>query len=153
MPRALRRQVPGQERPVCVRWFSDADPRDRRQENEFGYDGALLARRRKCDQVKCPVDCQQSRGSSWSKCTKDCEGGSCSRTRSVSAGIGVAQFGNGEILDDGTVSDARLIQPLSSDMGTVKKAVDGLSTRRASPTWPRLSIWRRRCSSAAGRGP
>jgi len=34
--------------------------------------------------------------------------------------IGVAQFGNGEILDDGTVSDALLIQPLSNDMATVR---------------------------------
>merc|ERR1719388_317662 len=51
--------------------------------NAFGYDCALLARKRKCNQVKCPVDCRQSRWSSWSKCTKDCEGGSRSRTRSI----------------------------------------------------------------------
>jgi len=51
--------------------------------NAFGYSCALLARKRKCNQVKCPVDCRQSRWSSWSKCTKDCEGGSRSRTRSI----------------------------------------------------------------------
>merc|ERR1719460_1196569 len=44
--------------------------------------------------------------------------------------IGVAQFGNGEILDDGTVSDALLIQPLSNDMGKVKKAVEGLEYKK-----------------------
>jgi len=44
--------------------------------------------------------------------------------------IGVVQFGNGGILDDGTVSDALLIQPLSSDMGKVKKAVEGLEYKK-----------------------
>merc|ERR1719359_2166640 len=44
--------------------------------------------------------------------------------------IGVAQFGNGEILDDGTISDALLIQPLSNDMGKVKKAVEGLEYKK-----------------------
>jgi uncharacterized protein YegL len=51
--------------------------------NEFGLVCPLLSRKRKCNQIKCPVDCKQSRWSSWSKCTKDCEGGSQSRTRSV----------------------------------------------------------------------
>jgi len=44
--------------------------------------------------------------------------------------IGIAQFGNGEILDDGTVSDALLIQPLSSDIAKVKKAVEGLEYKK-----------------------
>jgi len=44
--------------------------------------------------------------------------------------IGVAQFGNGEILDDGTVSDALLIQPLDNDMGKVKKAIEGLEYKK-----------------------
>ena len=30
--------------------------------NAFGYSCALLARKRKCNQVKCPVDCKQGRG-------------------------------------------------------------------------------------------
>merc|ERR1719181_1925336 len=44
--------------------------------------------------------------------------------------IGVAQFSNGEILDDGTVSDALLIQPLDNDMEKVKKAVEGLEYKK-----------------------
>merc|ERR1719392_547505 len=231
--------------------------------NKFGLICPMLSRKRKCNQIKCPVNCKQSRWSRWSKCSKDCEGGSQSRTRSVlvqpknggmacntaaesrpcntgscdrncklkkwskwspcsvacgggfserwrrvtipirgngrcpkrsskkrygikkcnthecsgdevciakqdlvlaidgsgsigeggfkilknfAAGlvdkykgqyygyedmrIGVAQFGNGEILDDGTVSDALLIQPLSNDMGKVKKAVEGLEYKK-----------------------
>merc|ERR1719392_422676 len=231
--------------------------------NKFGLICPMLSRKRKCNQIKCPVNCKQSRWSRWSKCSKDCEGGSQSRTRSVlvqpknggmacntaaesrpcntgscdrncklkkwskwspcsvacgggfserwrrvtipirgngrcpkrsskkrhgikkcnthecsgdevciakqdlvlaidgsgSIGeggfkilkdfavglidkykgeyygyedmrIGVAQFGNGEILDDGTVSDALLIQPLSNDMGKVKKAVEGLEYKK-----------------------
>merc|ERR1719472_774325 len=51
--------------------------------NEFGLRCPGLTRERKCNQVKCPVNCKQSRWSGWTKCTKDCEGGSQSRTRSV----------------------------------------------------------------------
>jgi uncharacterized protein YegL len=40
--------------------------------------------------------------------------------------IGIVQFGNGRILDDGTIADAKDILPLSSDMAKVKKAVKGL---------------------------
>merc|ERR1719390_6537 len=231
--------------------------------NEFGVKCPELTRRRKCNQIKCPVDCVMSKWSGWSKCSKACEGGTKGRTRgilvkpknggmscntaqeaapcntgscdrncrlrkwskwspcSVACGggfserwrrvlipirgkgkcpkrkskmrygikkcnthecsgdevciakqdlvlaidasgslredgykilkdfaaglidkymgkyygfedmrIGVAQFGNGEILDDGTVSDALLIQPLSNDMGKVKKAVEGLEYKK-----------------------
>jgi len=51
--------------------------------NEFGLKCAELQRKRKCGQVKCPVDCVMSRWSSWAKCTKACEGGVRGRTRSI----------------------------------------------------------------------
>jgi len=51
--------------------------------NKFGLICPMLSRKRKCNQIKCPVNCKQSRWSRWSKCSKDCEGGSQSRTRSV----------------------------------------------------------------------
>ena len=44
--------------------------------------------------------------------------------------IGVAQFGNGDILGDGTVSGASLIQAPSKDLGKVKKGVEGLGNKQ-----------------------
>jgi len=44
--------------------------------------------------------------------------------------IGVVQFGNGEIKDDSSISDALLIQPLTSDMDKVKKAVEGMTYQK-----------------------
>jgi len=231
--------------------------------NQFGVVCPELTRKRKCNQFKCPVDCVMSRWSGWSKCSKECEGGTKGRTRSImtkpknggmscntaqefaacnvgscdrncklkkwskwspcsvacgggfterwrrvripirgngrcpkpssrirygikkcnthdckgdevciakqdlvlaidasgslredgykilkdfAAGlidkymgkyygyedmrIGVAQFGNGEILDDGTVSDALLIQKLTSDMAKVKSSIEGLEYKK-----------------------
>merc|ERR1719238_841929 len=231
--------------------------------NEFGVKCPELARKRKCNQFKCPVDCVMSKWSGWSKCSKACEGGTKGRTRSIltkpknggmscntaqesracntgscdrncklkkwskwspcsvacgggfserwrrviipirgdgkcpkskskgryglrkcnshecrgdeiciakqdlvisvdasgsvrekgfkvlkdfSAGlidkymgmyfgyedmrIGVVQFGNGEIKDDGTVSDALLIQKLTSDMSKVKSSIEGLEYKK-----------------------
>jgi len=43
----------------------------------------MMTTTRKCNQQKCPVDCEMSMWSGWSKCTKDCEGGVRSRTRGV----------------------------------------------------------------------
>jgi hypothetical protein len=40
--------------------------------------------------------------------------------------IGVVQFGNGHILDDGTVSDALLIQKLTNDTAKVKTSIEGI---------------------------
>merc|ERR550514_1258690 len=40
--------------------------------------------------------------------------------------IGVIQFGNGEIMPDGTIAQAKEILPLTGDMAAVKSAIDGL---------------------------
>merc|ERR1719329_1729212 len=42
-----------------------------------------LSRSKKCNQVKCPMDCSMSEWSGWSKCTADCEGGVQGHTRSI----------------------------------------------------------------------
>merc|ERR1719421_1922976 len=51
--------------------------------NTYGYGCPQKSRKKKCNQIKCPVDCQLSQWSSWSACSKACEGGVQSRTRSV----------------------------------------------------------------------
>merc|ERR1719409_1303154 len=231
--------------------------------NSCGYACPAPTKRRKCNQIKCPVSCVMSKWSGWSKCSKDCEGGAQGHTRdivvapknggmscntaqesracntgscdrncrlkkwskwspcSVACGggfserwrrvtrpirgngkcpkptsrirygmkkcnthgckgdevcvakqdlvlaidasgslredgfkiikdfaaglidkymgkyygyedmrIGVAQFGNGEIMDDGTVSDALHIQKLTSDMAKVKSSIEGLAYKK-----------------------
>merc|ERR1719353_2623843 len=40
--------------------------------------------------------------------------------------IAVVQFGNGEILDDGSISSAKPIIPLTSEIAKVKAAIEGL---------------------------
>jgi len=42
-----------------------------------------LSRFKKCNQIKCPVNCDMSEWSGWSKCTADCEGGVQGHTRSI----------------------------------------------------------------------
>merc|ERR1719181_1719398 len=42
-----------------------------------------LSRFKKCNQLKCPVNCEMSEWSGWSKCTADCEGGVQAHTRSI----------------------------------------------------------------------
>ena len=44
--------------------------------------------------------------------------------------IGVAQFDNGELMDDGTVSDALLIRRLTNDMAKVNLSIEGRSYYR-----------------------
>jgi len=51
--------------------------------NEFGIKCPALELQRKCQQIKCPVNCVLSEWSGFSKCTKDCEGGVQGRSRSV----------------------------------------------------------------------
>jgi len=51
--------------------------------NEFGIRCPALTMQRKCQQIRCPVDCLMSEWSGFSKCTKDCEGGVEGRTRAI----------------------------------------------------------------------
>lgn len=46
------------------------------------------------------------------------------------ARVGVIQFGNGQLLDDGSISPALNVRPLSEDLAAVKTAVDGLSVQK-----------------------
>jgi len=50
---------------------------------KFAVGCPALNATRKCNQQKCPVNCEMSMWSGWSKCTKDCEGGVRGRTRSI----------------------------------------------------------------------
>jgi len=43
----------------------------------------LLEKHIRCGQYKCPINCEQSSWSGWSKCTAECEGGLQSHTRSI----------------------------------------------------------------------
>jgi len=51
--------------------------------DECGLRCPALSRTKKCNQKKCPVDCEMSEWSGWSKCTAECEGGVRSKTRSL----------------------------------------------------------------------
>jgi len=51
--------------------------------DDCGLQCPELTRQKKCNQVKCPDDCELSEWSGWGKCSADCEGGVQSHTRSV----------------------------------------------------------------------
>merc|ERR1719171_1281005 len=51
--------------------------------NKCGHACSALSRKKKCNQVKCPVDCKMSKYSSFSTCSAECGGGVQSRTRSI----------------------------------------------------------------------
>lgn len=53
------------------------------QPNEFGHKCPKLEYTRECGQIKCPVNCQMSRWSGWSQCTKECEVGNQLRDRHI----------------------------------------------------------------------
>ena len=51
--------------------------------NQFGINCPPLTNKKKCNQMKCPIDCVMSQWSGWAKCTKECEGGVQARTRDI----------------------------------------------------------------------
>eukprot|EP00929_Paragymnodinium_shiwhaense_P099365 TRINITY_DN609_c0_g1_i1.p1 TRINITY_DN609_c0_g1~~TRINITY_DN609_c0_g1_i1.p1 ORF type:complete len:1079 (-),score=306.41 TRINITY_DN609_c0_g1_i1:261-3497(-) len=53
------------------------------ESSERGTVCPALETTRKCNQIKCPVDCKLSEYSTWGKCTKECGGGVQARSRSV----------------------------------------------------------------------
>lgn len=50
---------------------------------QFGVQCPPLQRKKKCNQFKCPVNCELSMFSGWSKCTKECESGVQTKTRAI----------------------------------------------------------------------
>jgi uncharacterized protein YegL len=51
--------------------------------NQYGMACPPMMMQKKCHQIKCPVSCQMSEWSGYSKCTAECGGGNQQRTRSI----------------------------------------------------------------------
>jgi len=51
--------------------------------NKYGMACPALAMLKKCNQIRCPVNCKVSEWSGFSKCSADCGGGQQQRTRSI----------------------------------------------------------------------
>jgi uncharacterized protein YegL len=51
--------------------------------DDCGLRCPALSRQKKCNQIKCPVNCEMSEWSGWSGCTAECEGGVQAHTRSI----------------------------------------------------------------------
>jgi len=50
---------------------------------EYGAGCPKLQLQKKCNQIKCPIDCKMSDWEDYSKCTKECGGGLKTRTRTI----------------------------------------------------------------------
>jgi hypothetical protein len=51
--------------------------------NQYGMACPAMTMIKKCNQIRCPVNCKVSEWSGFSKCTADCGGGQQQRTRSI----------------------------------------------------------------------
>lgn len=89
--------------------------------NEFGVKCPVVLMQRKCNQVKCPVDCVLSMWSGWGTCTKECGGGVQGHTRSV-----IAKARNGGRACD-TVQEERACHTGSCDRDCSLQAWTGWS--------------------------
>jgi len=75
-------ECPNPDPSLCGGWQT-LERRVLTQPNEFGIKCPALTMQKKCNQIRCPVDCGVSEWSAWSACAADCGGGVQQRTRSI----------------------------------------------------------------------